>query len=662
MNVPTLDEIKKELASRSLYEFVKQAWHVVEPGREFVDGKHIRLICELLEECRPDSLEGPKEFLINIPPRHMKSLLVAVFWPCWLWGPQNKPHIQFLFGSYALQLATRDNLKRRRLIQSPWYQARWGDRFQLAGDQSQKQKFENDHNGHMMVTSPDSAATGEGGDIVVCLRYNSLITTDAGLIPIGRIVEEKLPVRVLSFDHSTEAYTWNAIEAYETGPGRSSVKVTFSDGRYLEATSDHPIWANGRGYVKAAKLAPGDEVLFENKLYGESCQFVPWMSSVNAWWRRNRKTLGGLLVTSVESIGTPNAVYNIRVAVNHNYFASGVLVHNCDDPHNVKEARSEAERTNAINWWDQTMSTRLNDPKRGVRGIIMQRVHEMDLSGHVIQKGTYKHLCLPAEFEPNHPHRSSEDWRSEEGELLWPERIDRKGMDKLKRDLGSMGAAGQLQQRPSPAEGNIFKRAWFRYYDSPPEKFDKIIQSWDMSFKGAKDNDYVVGEVWGKLGVDLYLLDVVRKQMDFPTTCAAVLALSAKHPLATVKLIEEKANGAAVMAQLRDKVGGMIPVRPDVSKEARAAGVSPLYEAGNVFVPRYGAFTEEFIEEHINFPNAAHDDQVDAASQAVSYLNSGVPFRIIDLNNVADTEEEQPQTEEEQYLRLLQSDEAWSEF
>jgi len=431
----------------------------------------------------------------------MKSLLVAVFWPCWLWGPQNKPHLQFLYGSYALQLATRDNLKRRRLIQSPWYQARWGDRFQLAGDQSQKQKFENDHNGHMMVTSPDSAATGEGGDLVLC-----------------------------------------------------------------------------------------------------------------------------------------------------------------DDPHNVKEARSEAERINAINWWDQTMSTRLNDPKRGVRGIIMQRVHEMDLSGHVLQKGEYRHLCLPAEFEPKHPFVSPDDWRTEEGELLWPERIDRKGMDKLKRDLGSMGAAGQLQQRPSPAEGNIFKRVWFRYYDTLPDKFDKVIQSWDMAFKASKDTDYVVGEVWGKIGVDFYLIDVVRKQMDFPTTCGAVLALTAKYPQATGKLIEEKANGAAVMAQLGKQVGGMIPVRPDVSKEARAAGVSPLYEAGNVYVPRYGAFTEEFIEEHINFPNAAHDDQVDAASQAVSYLSSGVPFKIIDLNNVADTEEEQPQTEEEQYLRLLQSDEAWSEF
>lgn len=459
MSVPTLDEVKRELASRSLHEFVKQAWRVVEPATPFVDGRHIEVICDALQECDPTDTEGIKALLVNIPPRHMKSLLVCVFWPAWLWGPANKPHIRFLFSSYSQQLAIRDNLKCRRLITSPWYQANWGDRFRLTGDQNQKTKYENDKSGYRLVTSPESGATGEGGDVVVC-----------------------------------------------------------------------------------------------------------------------------------------------------------------DDPHNVKEAPSETQRQATIEWWDQTMSTRLNDQDRGVFVVIGQRVHEADLSGHLIKQGGYTHICMPAEYEAKHPHPDPRDWRTEDGELLWPERVTAKHLATFKKKLGSYGYAGQFQQRPAPAEGGIFKRAWMRLYDRLPPRLDKQIQYWDMAFKDHKDNSFVCGQVWGRLGADFYLIDLIRGHYDFPASQRAVISVSAKHPQSTGKYVEDKANGPAIISSLRDKIPGLIADPVKGSKEARAAAVSPLFEAGNVHLPRFAPWLEDYIAELCSFPNAADDDQVDATSGALNVL------------------------------------------
>lgn len=406
----------------------------------------------------------------------MKSLLVAVFWPTWLWGPAGKPHIQFLFGSYALQLATRDNLKRRRLIQSAWYQKRWGHVFQLTGDQNAKTRFENDHNGHCLITSPDSATTGEGGDVIIV-----------------------------------------------------------------------------------------------------------------------------------------------------------------DDPHNAKEAHSEAARANVEIWWNESLGTRHNDPKTGIRGIIAQRVHEGDLCGLVLAEGGVTHLCLPAEFEPDHPYLSPVDWRTEPGELLWPERFGPPQLAKLKRGLGSYGSAGQLQQRPSPAEGGIIKRNWLRYYTLPPTQYDKIILSWDATFKDTKSSDYVVGQVWGRQGGNFFLLDQVRDRMDITATMAAIKAQVARWPQAVGKLVEDKANGPAIITMLKNAIPGLIPVEPMGSKEARLSAVAPVFESGNVFIPGSAVWTQDYVSELTNFPGAANDDQVDATSQALNHLMGDLhhsPVGIVNLSTI----------------------------
>jgi len=158
----TLWQLQAEKASRNLYEFVRQAWHVLEPNTAFVDGMHMRAICEHLQAVTAGRI---RDLIINVPPGHAKSLLTSVFWPAWVWT--RHPETRWLFASYAASLSVRDSLRCRRLIESEWYQRRWGNRFQLCGDQNQKHRFENDRTGYRLATSVGGAATGERADIVV---------------------------------------------------------------------------------------------------------------------------------------------------------------------------------------------------------------------------------------------------------------------------------------------------------------------------------------------------------------------------------------------------------------------------------------------------------------------------------------------------------------
>lgn len=304
-----------------------------------------------------------------------------------------------------------------------------------------------------------------------------------------------------------------------------------------------------------------------------------------------------------------------------------------DDPLNAIDAHSKAARDAAVTWWDQQMGNRLNDLRKGVRVIIMQRLHQEDLSGHLLAGGGWEHLCLPTEFEPQRRSRTSigwTDWRTTAGELLFPALFPADVIAEEKRRLGSLGFAGQHQQRPAPAEGNLFKRSWWRRWRRAgdfvpegvesrllPERFDELLLSVDAAFKETSDSDYVAIGAWGRLGPDKFLLDQVRARMGFTDTVKSLLGVVEKYPLARAKLIEDKANGSAVIDVLRKKVPGIIPVNPEGGKESRAAAVSPEVEGGNVYIPLHAPWVSDFVEEHAAFPNAAHDDQVDQTSQAL---------------------------------------------
>lgn len=482
-SLPKLDQIKTERARRSLSEFIKQGWHVVEPATPYVHGWHLEAISDHLEAVTRGEI---RNLIINIPPRHMKSLSVCVFWPAWVWA--SKPEVAWLFSSHAEALAIRDNIKARRLMQSAWYQQRWGHVWKFAGDQNQKVRYENNRSGYRLATGVAGGATGEGGDIIVA-----------------------------------------------------------------------------------------------------------------------------------------------------------------DDPLKAQDAYSDVVRTSTNEWWDETMSTRGNNPKTVARVIIMQRLHQDDLTGHVLERmkeagaDQYVHLCLPAEFEPNR-FISPLGWvdpRQKEGELLWPARFGREELDALKSSLTEQGAAGQLQQRPAPKGGAIFKKDWWqgknRYKADDNRLSNQVVARWislDTALKDGQENDYTSGSVL-ELTPDYRLLvrTVKRDKLQFPNLLGWVVGLASawnRDGKLRGVVIEDKTSGTSLFQTLAASaepwlVALLIAFVPHGSKTMRARQASNWCEKDCVWLPEPSGdvpWLFDFEEELFKFPTVAHDDQVDTLTQGIIYLEN----------------------------------------
>ncbi len=287
-----------------------------------------------------------------------------------------------------------------------------------------------------------------------------------------------------------------------------------------------------------------------------------------------------------------------------------------DDPiKNRTEALSPAYKNRLWNEWQNTLLTRLHPG--GAVIIILTRWSEDDLVGRLLEEEGEKWdvISLPAEAEEDNDLLGRKI-----GEPLWPERgYDKEWLTEKKKEVGSQTWASLYQQRPSPLGGSVIKRDWFNYYNALPNHFDEIIQSWDCTFKDADTSDFVVGQVWGKIGADKYLIDMVRDRMGIVGTIQAIRNLSAKYPDAHVKLVEDKANGTAVIEMLKQEIYGIIPVQPEGGKMARLQAVAPQIEAGNVYIPAptLHAWVHDFVEEVVTFPSYKWDDIVDSMSQAL---------------------------------------------
>lgn len=473
---------RRAAAERSLGEFVSQAWHVVEPATQFVPGWHIDAISEHLEAITSGEI---RNLIVNIPPRHMKSLLVGVFWPAWTWA--TRAHIQFLCASYAQALAIRDAVKSRRLIQSPWYQERWGHTFALTGDQNQKMRYENDQAGHRIAAGVGGTATGDGGDILVA-----------------------------------------------------------------------------------------------------------------------------------------------------------------DDLLKAGDADSDAMRTAANDFWFETMSTRGNDPKTVAKVIIMQRLHERDLTGAVLDRMReggehYEHLCLPAEHDKRQYASGIdfEDPRTGEGELLWESQFGADELSTLKASLGKRAAAGQLQQLPAPAGGMIFLSEWWadglNRYDAEDKRIQNTVVgrwlSFDTALKDKESNDYTAMGVY-ELTPDYQLMkrNAWWRRMQFPQL-ATTIEDEAQRWNFDEKLrgivVEDKGSGTSALQSVRQSAPDwlaalLIAFNPQGSKEGRGRQASLWCERGCVLLPSPSpsvpwllSFCDDFL---FKFPGGAFDDPVDELTQIVIYL------------------------------------------
>jgi len=305
-----------------------------------------------------------------------------------------------------------------------------------------------------------------------------------------------------------------------------------------------------------------------------------------------------------------------------------------DDPYkDAKQADSKAWKQTVEDFWTEVALPRLAPGAPVV--LIQTRWREDDLAGWLAKEGAaWTVPTIPAQADHDPAKGETDVLGREPGEFMESARR-RSVTDWLKkiREVGSRAWNALYQGRPSPVEGEFVKRSWWQTYDQPQwvvrddgshvvVGFDELIASWDLTFKDTDGSDYVAGQVWARRGAEVFLLDQVHARMNFPDTLRAVRQLSAKWPQALLKLVEDKANGPAVIAALAGSVPGIVPEEPQGGKEARAAAVSPIVEARQAWLPspELAPWVAGFVDECAGFPTAAHDDQVDAMSQALNRL------------------------------------------
>lgn len=301
-----------------------------------------------------------------------------------------------------------------------------------------------------------------------------------------------------------------------------------------------------------------------------------------------------------------------------------------DDPHDIKEAlgvsASVATRMQAVaDIDDQVLPERLKDPDRQPRVLIMQRVHTDDLAGHWIRAGV-RHVVLPLEFDPSRKDIHPKDPRTKPGELLHPARRSHEGLDVIKRKLGLRMYNTQHLQKPTNDEGGIFKRdCWVRL---PRSQFPRIedceatCQSWDVAVKGKQRNDWTVGYVMGWKDGKIYVYHRHKAKIGFNKLLAAINEVSSFYPTVMAKCIEDAANASAAKEQLDLKIPGIVLIPAKDDKVAYAQSWSPIQEARGIVLPDGEEWAEDCIEEHANFPDGSHDDDIDAMGKGVLRLST----------------------------------------
>lgn len=449
----------------SLYEFVKASWHIVEPFTPFVGGWAIEAMCHHLEAVTRGEIQY---LLINVPPGMMKSLLVAVFWPAWEWGPMGMQHLRYLTSSFSESNVLRDNRKMRQIIESEWYQALWPE-VVLSRDQNAKHKFEN-------------------------------------------------------------------------------VKKGFREGRAFQSMT------GGRG----------DRVII-------------------------------------------------------------------DDPHSVETAESEVEREKTVLLFRESITDRLNDIRKSAIVIIMQRLHEADVSGIILSlKMPYVHLCLPMEFDPARRCETHvdgrlffRDHREADGELLFPERFPSEELERLALAKGQYAYAGQYQQLPAPREGGMFKVDQILPVDAVP-KGGLRVRGWDIAGSERKNSAYTAGARLCIVDSIIYIEHVSRARAEVDKAVDLIAQTAEWDGGDNVRQHlpqDPGVGGKALRNLLASKMAGLdFGFSAEIgSKHDRAIPFAAMVNSGMVRIAR-GDWNAELLAELRLFPGSQYKDQVDALSRAYAEI------------------------------------------
>jgi predicted phage terminase large subunit-like protein len=421
------------------------------------------------------------------------------------------------------------------------------------------------------------------------------------------------------------------VRAFTTPDSRLIISMPPQEGKSVRAANDFPIWC----------LTQNPDLRIVTASYGQT------LANRNGRAIRNRiaanPDLGITIANDNGSVhewtlaGKDGGVLSVGIGAGVTGRPADLMI--IDDPiKDRKEADSQIYRDAVWDWWTDAASARLAPGAPVI--LILTRWHEDDLAGRLTKLDTeagWRVLNIPAQADHRPEKGETDPLGRKPGEFM----VSARGRtlhqwERRKATAGPRTWASLYQGRPAPAEGGIFPPEWARYTEPLwVERADgarivpgigrddhELVQSWDLAFKDTKSSDYVVGQVWLRIGARAYLLDMVRARLNFNDTLAAIKAMSAKWPQAVAKFVEDKANGPAAINALSRELVGLIPIEPDGSKTARASAVSPLAYAGNIALPSQELLPNvgELVEEAKNFPSGAHDDTIDALSQAVNRL------------------------------------------
>jgi predicted phage terminase large subunit-like protein len=302
-----------------------------------------------------------------------------------------------------------------------------------------------------------------------------------------------------------------------------------------------------------------------------------------------------------------------------------------DDPLKPDEALSESRRKAVNEWYDNTLLSRLNDKAKGCIIIIMQRLHQEDLVGHVLEQEDWDVLSFPAIAEQDEEFAIESPlgrrcFQRKEGDVLHPERETRQTLASIRLRTGEYNFSSQYQQNPIPPGGAMVKTGWLRYYDPGelPERFDIIVQSWDTANKSNELSNYSVCTTLGRANGKVYILDVYRQRLNYPDLKRQVIEQARLHRPNRI-LIEDKASGTQLIQELQgEHIFGITPYEPPsgTDKIMRLHAQTAWFENGLVFLPCNAPWLADYVIELTGFPGTKYDDQVDSTTQALDYLKT----------------------------------------
>jgi predicted phage terminase large subunit-like protein len=353
---------------------------------------------------------------------------------------------------------------------------------------------------------------------------------------------------------------------------------------------------------------------------------------MSPWYRRIFSTRLAPHRQAVQEFITTRQGYRLATSTGGVLTGRGADIILIDDPLKPDEALSEAQRQACNEWYDHTLYSRLNDKRQGAIIIIMQRLHEDDLVGHVLGQEPWEVLSFPAIAEKDEEHRietilGPRRFTRRQGEALHPDREPLEVLDRIRRTIGEYNFAGQYQQSPAPLGGGLVKAEWFKRYreNERPERFDQIVQSWDTANKATELSDFSVCTTWGVCGKNLFLLGVFRRRLEYP---ALKRAVGEQQRLfgASVMLIEDKASGTQLIQELiHDGCHGVTRYHPTGDKTMRLHAQTAIIENGFVHIPETAPWLAEYLHELTVFPNGKHDDQADSTAQLLDWFKAPMP-------------------------------------